>query len=46
MLLTLKLMSLKAKGPNELMILTDFDQTLTKDKFFDGKKADSVFKAI
>ena len=41
-----KLHALKAAGPAELHLLTDFDQTLTKAKFSDGTSCDSSFKAL
>ena len=41
-----KFAAIKADGPSELHVLTDYDQTLTKAKFTDGSPCDSSFKTI
>ena len=41
-----KLRAIKLDGPENLHVLTDYDQTLTKAKFNDGKDCDSSFKTI
>lgn len=39
-------MELRRVGPEHLQVLTDYDQTLTKERYLDGKRADSSFKAL
>lgn len=41
-----KLRMLKAGGSKNASVLTDFDQTLTRQHLPDGSSADSVFKTI
>lgn len=41
-----KLAAFRDKGPSELQIVTDFDQTLTRQSFNDMKEGDSTFKLI
>jgi len=41
-----KLNALKSSGVSNLQILSDFDMTITKEILGDGRKADSIFKAI
>ena len=41
-----KLSKIKSEGPQHLQILTDYDHTLTRERFLDGKKADSAFRAL
>lgn len=41
-----KFRALKADGPKNLHILTDYDQTLTKARFSDGTPCDSSFTTL
>lgn len=41
-----KLKHIKQCGVNNVQVMCDFDQTITKDRFTDGEKADSTYKAI
>jgi len=41
-----KIRRIVGEGPDHLQVMTDFDQTLTKHHYTDGKKADSSFRAI
>ncbi|TNV81255.1 hypothetical protein FGO68_gene15065 [Halteria grandinella] len=41
-----KIREIKRQGSQNFQILTDYDQTLTKTGYVDGKKADSSFKAL
>lgn len=41
-----KIHEIRRQGSSNLQIMTDYDQTLTKLKHVDGKKADSSFKAL
>ena len=41
-----KLHAIKSAGPANLQILTDYDMTLTKAFFTDGRKAESSFRAL
>lgn len=45
-LLAEKLLAIRTHGADNFQILTDFDETLTKERYVDGTKADSAFKAI
>ncbi|TNV77402.1 hypothetical protein FGO68_gene11395 [Halteria grandinella] len=41
-----KIQHIKLHGPKSLQIMTDYDKTLTKMRFIDGKYADTSFKAL